>query len=107
MRLRGGLWMGLEISMASALQLGVGVPSLQRNCADLAGFETSTAQSVLQEKGCTRQSIEKEGFIMGWGGYLTLLNGSPSNWVVTGTSSYQMPAWSWPTVQAGTQAVYR
>jgi hypothetical protein len=90
--------------MASALQLGVGASSLHNNCADLASFQTSTEQIVLQEKGCTRQSIEKEGFIMGWGGYLTLLNGSPSDWIVTGTSSYQMPAWSWPTIQAGTQS---
>ncbi|KAF2645094.1 PLC-like phosphodiesterase [Massarina eburnea CBS 473.64] len=39
---------------------------------------------------------------MGYGGYLTLLNGSPNDWTVSGTSSYQMDTWKWPTVKAGT-----
>jgi len=38
------------------------------------------------------------------GGYLTLLNGSPNDWTVTGQHSYQMDAWNWPTVKAGTSA---
>jgi len=38
---------------------------------------------------------------MGWGGYLTLVNASPANWGVGSISSYQMPGWQWPTVQAG------
>ncbi|KAF2828377.1 PLC-like phosphodiesterase [Ophiobolus disseminans] len=38
---------------------------------------------------------------MGWGGALTLVNGSPFDWSVSSTSSYQMPAWKWPTVTAG------
>ncbi|KAF1959627.1 PLC-like phosphodiesterase [Byssothecium circinans] len=39
---------------------------------------------------------------MGYGGYLTLLNGSPHDWTVSGQSSYQMDKWQWPTVKAGT-----
>ncbi|KAF1947977.1 PLC-like phosphodiesterase [Clathrospora elynae] len=38
---------------------------------------------------------------MGWGGYLTLVNGSPLNWTSANTHSYQMETWNWPTVNAG------
>lgn len=38
------------------------------------------------------------------GGYLTLLNGSPNDWTVSGQHSYQMDKWDWPTVKAGTSA---
>lgn len=38
---------------------------------------------------------------MGYGGYLTLLNGSPYEWVLTGQHSYQMDTWKWPTIPAG------
>ncbi|KAF2687063.1 PLC-like phosphodiesterase [Lentithecium fluviatile CBS 122367] len=39
---------------------------------------------------------------MGYGGYLTLLNGSPNDWTLSSQHSYQMDAWSWPTISAGT-----
>lgn len=35
------------------------------------------------------------------GGYMTLVNGSPFDWVLSGSHSYQMDTWSWPTVTAG------
>ncbi|KAH8732275.1 PLC-like phosphodiesterase [Phaeosphaeriaceae sp. PMI808] len=38
---------------------------------------------------------------MGYGGALTLVNGSPFDWVLKSAPSYQMDAWSWPTVSAG------
>ncbi|KAF2007103.1 PLC-like phosphodiesterase, partial [Amniculicola lignicola CBS 123094] len=41
---------------------------------------------------------------MGYGGYLTLLNGSPFDWTLAGQHSYQMPTWSWPTISAGKSA---
>ncbi|KAJ4305428.1 hypothetical protein N0V90_000959 [Kalmusia sp. IMI 367209] len=41
---------------------------------------------------------------MGYGGYLTLLNGSPKDWTVSSQHAYQMDAWDWPTVKAGTAA---
>ncbi|PSN67147.1 PLC-like phosphodiesterase [Corynespora cassiicola Philippines] len=41
---------------------------------------------------------------MGYGGYLTLVNGSPNDWVLSGHSSYQMDTWSWPTISAGKSA---
>lgn len=44
------------------------------------------------------------GLIVCAGGYVTLLNGTPKDWVVTGTSSYQMDQWDWPTIKAGTSA---
>jgi len=36
------------------------------------------------------------------GGYLTLLNGSPNDWTLSSQHAYQMDAWSWPTISAGT-----
>jgi hypothetical protein len=40
---------------------------------------------------------------MGEGGFLTVVNGGPVDWTLSGTHSYQMPAWSWPaTIPAGT-----
>ncbi len=42
--------------------------------------------------------------IMGYGGALTLVNGSPFDWTLSGQSSYQMDRWEFPTVTAGTKA---
>ncbi|CAI6340076.1 unnamed protein product [Periconia digitata] len=39
---------------------------------------------------------------MGYGGFLTLVNGSPNDWTVTSSPSYQMDQWKWPTVKANT-----
>ncbi|KAF1974873.1 PLC-like phosphodiesterase [Bimuria novae-zelandiae CBS 107.79] len=41
---------------------------------------------------------------MGYGGFLTLLNGTPRDWVVSSQPSYQMDKWEWPTIKAGTSA---
>ncbi|KAF2019644.1 PLC-like phosphodiesterase [Aaosphaeria arxii CBS 175.79] len=41
---------------------------------------------------------------MGYGGFLTILNGSPHDFALSGQHSYQMDTWSWPTIQAGTSA---
>ncbi|OCK83889.1 PLC-like phosphodiesterase [Lepidopterella palustris CBS 459.81] len=38
---------------------------------------------------------------MGYGGYMTLINGSPYDWTLAGQHSYQMSTWNWPTVSAG------
>jgi len=35
------------------------------------------------------------------GGYITLVNGSPYDWTLTGQHSYQMSTWNWPTISAG------
>tara|TARA_R110002003_G_scaffold44_11_gene3336 strand:+ start:40040 stop:40363 length:324 start_codon:yes stop_codon:yes gene_type:complete len=75
--------------------------------ADHAGFARvgeGSFQVALQEvyrDRTFRDQEEKEGFIMGWGGALTLVNGSPFDWTVGSAPSYQMDAWSWPTVDAG------
>ncbi|KAJ8117833.1 hypothetical protein OPT61_g1057 [Boeremia exigua] len=44
------------------------------------------------------------GGIMGYGGSLTLVNGSPFEWKLSSESSYQMDAWKWPNVAAGEAA---
>ncbi|KAF2203413.1 PLC-like phosphodiesterase [Delitschia confertaspora ATCC 74209] len=41
---------------------------------------------------------------MGYGGYMTLLNGSPYDWTLSSQHAYQMDSWNWPTVAAGTAA---
>ncbi|KAF2473247.1 PLC-like phosphodiesterase [Lindgomyces ingoldianus] len=41
---------------------------------------------------------------MGYGGSLTLLNGSPFDWTLSGQHAYQMDTWSWPTISAGKAA---
>ncbi|KAG9192105.1 hypothetical protein G6011_10839 [Alternaria panax] len=38
---------------------------------------------------------------MGWGGDLTLVNGSPFSWNLCSQHSYQMETWTWPTINAG------
>lgn len=35
---------------------------------------------------------------------MTLLNGSPHDWTLSGQHSYQMDAWTWPTISAGKAA---
>jgi hypothetical protein len=87
--------------MLVALQMNVGVyGGLQDERVDFAGLHKGVDQIVLQGKSCDTHLPEKEGF-MGWGGALTLVNGSPFDWTVSRVSSYQMPAWNWPTVAAG------
>ncbi|KAI0615204.1 PLCXc domain-containing protein, partial [Pyrenophora tritici-repentis] len=38
---------------------------------------------------------------MGWGGSITLVNASPFDWTLSGSHSYQMDTWQWPTISAG------
>ncbi|CAO2647714.1 Nn.00g086360.m01.CDS01 [Neocucurbitaria sp. VM-36] len=49
----------------------------------------------------SRVEQEKGSSIMGYGGALTLVNGSPFHWILTSQHSYQMDTWSWPTISAG------
>lgn len=96
-------WRGWGLNMAMALQMGIEVSGLSHDRVDFAGIEKGVDQIVLQESECNKTHNplpETEGF-MGWGGALTLVNGSPFDWRVSSVSSYQMPAWNWPTVQAG------
>lgn len=39
---------------------------------------------------------------MGYGGALTLVNGSPFEWTLSSQTSYQMDTWKWPNLAAGT-----
>jgi hypothetical protein len=90
--------------MLLALVGGPGVLGIQKDCDGFAIFEKRLNQFALQESSCgyPHKDPIKEGFIMGYGGYLTLVNGSPFDWVTSSTPSYQMDAWNWPTVSAGT-----
>lgn len=89
--------------MLMALVSDPGVLALQKDCDGFAGFERRIGQVALEEYSYDHQrgSPAKEGFIMGYGGYLTLVNGSPFDWVTSSTHSYQMDTWNWPTVSAG------
>jgi hypothetical protein len=46
-------------------------------------------------------NIAVEAGLIVLGGYITLVNGSPYDWTLTGQHSYQMSTWSWPTINAG------
>jgi hypothetical protein len=97
-------WRRCVISMVVALFAGLGVSGHLIDCVGFTGIERRVDQITLQRNECDKRlnlGVEKEGFIMGYGGALTLVNGSPFNWVTSSTPSYQMDAWSWPTVNAG------
>lgn len=67
-------------------------------------FKEPGAQHVLKENiiECTPGGQHSSNGIMGYGGALTLVNGSPFEWTLSGQSSYQMDTWKWPNVAAGT-----
>ena len=90
--------------MLVVLHGGAGVLGLHIDYADFASIEKKVNQIALQESDCRnflKDITEKEGFFMGYGGALTLVNGSPFDWVLNSAPSYQMDAWQWPTVTAG------
>jgi hypothetical protein len=90
--------------MMAALHYVLGVSGLQNEGVGFGGYKRTSDQIVLQEFDygkLTTRPVEKEGFIMGYGGALTLVNGSPFDWVLDSARSYQMSAWSWPTINAG------
>jgi hypothetical protein len=68
-------------------------------------FEELSPQQVLKVGICEHISNNTDntayGF-MGYGGALTLVNGSPYDWTLSSQSSYQMNTWEWPKVAAGT-----
>lgn len=70
-----------------------------------AEFKERGTQHVLQdtniEDPSSSQNHSANG-IMGYGGALTLVNGSPFDWTLSGQNSYQMDTWKWPNVAAGT-----
>jgi hypothetical protein len=95
--------------MTVALYGSVGVFGLQNNCIVFAGIERKVDQIALQKdnRDNSLKHLTEKGFIMGYGGALTIVNGSPFDWVVSSAPSYQMSAWSWPTINAGTTANYK
>lgn len=93
-----------ELSMMVALLGRLGDSRLLDNRVEFEGSKGSVHQAVLRESDTVRHSTnpaQNEGFIMGYGGALTLVNGSPHDFVLRSAPSYQMDAWSWPTVNAG------
>jgi hypothetical protein len=95
----------LMISIMVALHGAAGVFAHSKDCSGFANIEERVDQIALHDTDCDRPSnnqIDQEGFIMGYGGGLNLVNGSPFDWVTSSSHSYQMETWSWPTVNAGT-----
>jgi hypothetical protein len=93
------------ISTMVALHGSVGAFAHPKDCIGFTSIEERADQIALHETDCDRPSnsqIDQEGFVMGYGGALTLVNGSPFDWVTSSSHSYQMDTWSWPTVNAGT-----
>jgi hypothetical protein len=93
----------LIISLMVTLHAGQ-VLALVKDCSGFASIAERRPQIALQETDCnlpSKSQTNTDGFTMGYGGALTLVNGSPFDWVTSSTHSYQMDTWSWPTVNAG------
>lgn len=66
-------------------------------------WKTTRPWATVRQQGCSEWNW-KGWALTSTGGYLTLLNGSPNDWTLSGQHAYQMDAWSWPTISAGTAA---
>ncbi len=69
-----------------------------------ATFKERGAQHVLVQSSTAYLSAGRNNSangIMGYGGALTLVNGSPFEWKLSSETSYQMDTWKWPNVAAG------
>jgi hypothetical protein len=67
--------------------------------------ERGGTQQILRETKTEQSFIgtnDTANGIMGYGGALTLVNGSPFEWTLSGQDSYQMDTWKWPNIAAGT-----
>jgi hypothetical protein len=73
-------------------------------CVDANCLKEPDTQHVIQDSNIEYTPIDhnnsKNG-IMGYGGALTLVNGSPFEWTLSSQTSYQMDTWKWPNVGAG------
>lgn len=72
--------------------------------AGVTAFKERSAQHVLTESNRRYTSAGRNNSangIMGYGGALTLVNGSPFEWKLSSETSYQMDTWKWPNVGAG------
>jgi hypothetical protein len=101
-----GRWV---ISILVSLRDGVGVLGQRNECVGFAGAEKTVEQITLSGEDCDRLSVqggEEQESIMGYGGYMTLVNGSPFDWVNSSTHAYQMSTWSWPIISAGPSSKY-
>lgn len=69
-------------------------------------FKEHGTQRILKDHNTVNtpnaQNDSANGF-MGYGGALTLVNGSPLEWTLSSQTSYQMDTWKWPNVAAGTE----
>jgi hypothetical protein len=88
-------------SLVGSLLLGRGAMGvcLGANCLKEPG-----TQHVIQDSNIEYTSSSKNDSangIMGYGGALTLVNGSPFEWTLSSQTSYQMDTWKWPNVGAG------
>lgn len=67
-------------------------------------FKEQGSQHIL-ERDNTRYSSRNQNNsanrFMGYGGALTLVNGSPFEWRLNSQTSYQMDTWKWPNVASG------
>ena len=97
-------WRRWGINTMATLAAGTVAFGHAIDCKGFATIEGRVDQGVLHESSCDGlrdSTAEREGFIMGYGGALTLVNGSPYDWVVSSSHSYQMDTWKWPTINAG------
>ncbi|KAF3048876.1 hypothetical protein E8E11_003659 [Didymella keratinophila] len=67
-------------------------------------FKEHGSQRILKDdntRNIFKDHKESANGFMGYGGALTLVNGSPFEWTLNSQASYQMDTWKWPNVQSG------
>ena len=90
-----------KASLVGGLLFGGGVLGF-RVCANC--LKEPGTQHVIQDSNIEYTPSSKNdsaNSIMGYGGALTLVNGSPFEWTLSSQTSYQMDTWKWPNVGAG------
>lgn len=87
--------------LVGGLLLGRGAMGV---CLGANCLKEPDTQHVIQDSNIEYTSNSKNDSangIMGYGGALTLVNGSPFEWTLSSQTSYQMDTWKWPNVGAG------
>lgn len=90
-----------KANLLAALGLVGGGVGFHMGGTELKGYGS---QRILKDDDIRDTSKNRKnsanGFL-GYGGALTLVNGSPFEWTLNSQTSYQMDTWKWPSVPSG------
>jgi hypothetical protein len=90
-----------KASLVVALGLAGGGVGLHMSGTE---FKEHGSQRILKNdniKDISKAQNNSANGFMGYGGALTLVNGSPFEWTLNSQTSYQMDTWKWPNIQSG------